>query len=250
MGWWKHPAGCQPGGVACAGNGERREEVTIAATDNRTAEDSTHTFLGWTKHGTAGTEFAEVRIAPSSLRASGVALGTEPVPYRVDYELATGAEFVTTELTLAVTGNGWWRRLGLTRSPEGEWSVRTEHDGDDGLPPPGGDTAAFAGARDPDVELSPLFNTMPVLRHRLHEPGERASVEFVMAWVSLPDLRVHGSRQRYSHLGTVPEGRLVRYESLDNGFSAEVVFDDLGLVLDYPEIGRRIITDAERRQEQ
>ena len=39
---------------------------------------------------------------------------------------------------------------------------------------------------------------MPVRRHRLHEqPG---AVDFAMAWVSLPDLKVHRSEQRYEHL--------------------------------------------------
>ena len=31
---------------------------------------------------------------------------------------------------------------------------------------------------------------------------------------------------------------MVRFESLDDSFLAEIVFDDDGLVLDYPGIGR------------
>ncbi|MFJ5994815.1 putative glycolipid-binding domain-containing protein [Streptomyces sp. NPDC092370] len=39
---------------------------------------------------------------------------------------------------------------------------------------------------------------MPVLRHGLRRtPGER---DFLMAWVSVPDLTVRPSRQTYTHL--------------------------------------------------
>lgn len=206
----------------------------------------THRFLGWAKDEPVGTEFAGVRLSSRSLRAHGFAAGTEPAPYLVDYRLITGEAFVTTELALTVTGNGWWRRLELTRSQAGEWAARTDQAGDAGLPPPGGDTAGFADALDPDLELSPVFNSMPVLRHGLHEEGD--SVEFQMVWVSLPDLRLHPSRQRYSYLGKSADGRVVRFESLDADFVGEIVFDDDGLVVDYPGIGRRILTDAERRQ--
>lgn len=45
------------------------------------------------------------------------------------------------------------------------------------------DAALLDDALDCDLAFSPLTNTMPVLRHRLHrEPGE---VRLVMAWVLL-----------------------------------------------------------------
>jgi hypothetical protein len=93
---------------------------------------------------------------------------------------------------------------------------------------------------DPDLGLSPLFNSMPVLRHGIH-PRE-TSVDFLMVWISVPDLQVHPSPQRYTHLGSAgPDAHRVRFESLANdGFMAEVMFDRDGLVTDYPGIARRI----------
>ena len=80
---------------------------------------------------------------------------------------------------------------------------------------------------------------MPLLREELRE-GHR-SVEFLMAWVSVPDLGVHASPQRYTSLGPLPDQRhLIRYESLDSDFNADITFDSDGLVVDYPGIGRRI----------
>ena len=62
-----------------------------------------------------------------------------------------------------------------------------------------------------------------------------------MAWVALPSLTVTASRQRYVPLGSLPDGgRTIRYESLDSDFSAEVTFDLAGLVIDYPQLGRRV----------
>jgi hypothetical protein len=92
----------------------------------------------------------------------------------------------------------------------------------------------LAGALDCDLGLSPLTNSMPVLRHGLLEPGE--PVELLMAWVAVPELTVHASAQRYVPLG---EG-VVRFESLDGEFTADIEFDADGLVVDYPGIARRL----------
>jgi hypothetical protein len=75
---------------------------------------------------------------------------------------------------------------------------------------------------------------MPVLRHGLL--GSEGSIELVMAWVSVPDLTVVASRQRYTALG----GNVVRFESLDDTFTADLSFDNDGLVVDYPGLARRV----------
>ena len=58
--------------------------------------------------------------------------------------------------------------------------------------------------------------------------------DFVMAWVSLPDLKVHRSGQRYEHLAP---GR-VRFSD-DDGFTADLELDENGLILVYPGLARR-----------
>ncbi len=102
------------------------------------------------------------------------------------------------------------------------------------------DLGGLAGALDVDLGLSPLLNTPPVLRHRLLRGN--GSVDFVMAWVSVPDLGVHRSQQRYSFVRTLDEDRsVVRFESLaDDAFKVDITYDAEGFVLDYPGIGRRI----------
>lgn len=74
--------------------------------------------------------------------------------------------------------------------------------------------------------LSPLTNSMPVLRHRLHEGG--GPIDLLMAWVSVPDLAVYASAQRYTFIRAEPGSRIVRFESLDSSFVADLRFDEDG----------------------
>jgi hypothetical protein len=179
-----------------------------------------------------------VSLGGGVLSATGVAIGTDPVPYRLDYQLTTVDRYVTARLVVRAQGQGWRRALELERAVPGTWSCRTEAEGAPDLAVPGGDLAAVSGALDCDLGLSPLTNSMPVLRHGLHEAG--GSVDFLMAWVSVPDLTVHASRQRYTFVRREPGARIVRFESLDGTFVADISFDHHGVVLDYPGIARHV----------
>ena len=98
--------------------------------------------------------------------------------------------------------------------------------------------AAFKDALDCDLALSPLTNSMPVLRHNLLEGG--GPVELLMAWVSVPDLRVLPSAQRYSFVRREGDLSIIRYESSSRNFIADLSFDQDGLCLAYPGIGRAV----------
>jgi uncharacterized protein len=178
--------------------------------------------VAWTKDDPPGMEFTEVRLSTSALRATGVAISSEPVPYRLDYFLFTDWDFVTAALRVDVIDDNHHKRLELRQLPEGRWQVNGE------------ERRELDEALDCDLGLSPLTNSMPVLRHGLLEASE--PVELLTAWVSVPDLTVHASRQRYTGLG----GRLVRFESLDDTFTADISFDEDGLVVDYPGTARRL----------
>jgi hypothetical protein len=175
--------------------------------------------------------------------AQGVAIGSDPAPYRLEYTLETAESFLTARVTVNVTGDGWGRGLDLRRA-ENEWTAEAEQSGrESGLPAPGGDLDALRDALDPDLGLSPLFNSMPLLRNGLHRGGTE---DFLMVWISVPDLSLHASPQRYTHLSSSKGVHLVRFEATGDGedFVADVQFDDDGLVLDYPGIATRLLTAA------
>ncbi|MGH2953755.1 MAG: putative glycolipid-binding domain-containing protein [Solirubrobacterales bacterium] len=195
---------------------------------------------GWT--GGWRTEAARVELADGALRATGTQLAVDPLPYRLDYRLDASADgFATRSLHVEAAGEGWERRLRLERDPGGEWSADVGGDGELDLPAPGGDTSDLGDALDCDLGFSPLTNSMPVLRHGLHrEPGR---VDFLMAWISVPDLGVHAMNQRYEPVGRGEGGATVRYASVEDGeetFTAELELDADGLVRHYPGLARRI----------
>jgi uncharacterized protein len=190
----------------------------------------------WAKDRPFGAELADVAVRGGTLSASGVALGSEPCPYRLEYRLTTTAGYVTARLVARAEGPGWRRVLVLDRAASGAWSCTTEAEGPLDRPPPGGDLGPLAGALDCDLGLSPLTNSMPVLRHRLHEGG--GPVDVLVAWVAVPELAVYPSRQRYAFVRRGRRARVVRFEALDGDFVADIRFDDQGLVVDYPGLAR------------
>jgi uncharacterized protein len=188
------------------------------------------------------TETAQVELDGAALRARGTQLAIDPRPYRLDYRLdASGEGYLTRSLRIVAAGEGWERRLHLERDPGGEWTAEVGSEGPLDLPAPGGGLPGLGEALDCDLGFSPLTNTMPVLRHGLdREPGQ---VDFVMAWISVPDLGVHALHQRYQHLGATSDGATVRYASVEDGretFTAELELDRDGLVRHYPGLARRV----------
>jgi uncharacterized protein len=167
-------------------------------------------------------ELAQVDLDSGRVQATGVQLGATPEPYRLDYHLDVPADWITRRLDVEAMGAGWRRRLVLEHDGAGAWTC-------DGEPNP-----ALNGALDCDLAFSPLTNVMPIRRHQLHE-GD-GSADFLMAWVSVPDLAVHASPQRYEHVS----GGVVRYVSRDSGFRADLELDADGLVVRYPRLAQRV----------
>jgi uncharacterized protein len=163
-------------------------------------------------------EACEVTLSGDRLQARGVQLGAEPHPYRADYELTTGAQWVTERL-LVRCGE---RSLDLRRAGDGTWSANGEPQ------------AHVANALDCDLAFSPLTNFMPAQRLA------GGPADFVMAWVSLPDLAVLRSEQRYEPI----DGRHVRFIGLADGFTAELELDEDGLVVRYPRLAERVPSGA------
>src|SRR5258707_12375609 len=120
--------------------------------------------IAWVKEDQGGTEVADVLIAHNRLTATGVATGTTPVGYRLNYKLETDYGFTTLGLLVTAHGTGWSRRLDLRRNRRGQGSARAKGEGDTDLPGPGGATATFSEASDCDLGLAPLTNSSPCLR--------------------------------------------------------------------------------------
>jgi hypothetical protein len=150
--------------------------------------------VAWVKDDPFGVEFAEITLGEQQIAAEGVAIAGRPIPYRLDYMLDTAPGYLTSRLWVASRGQGWRRTLDLRRDASGVWTATADEEGRVDLPPAGGDPAAFTGALDCDLGLSPVTNLMPILRHKLIAGGD--PIELTMAWVSVPDLSVRADGQR------------------------------------------------------
>lgn len=198
--------------------------------------------LFWNRRDTAGAEHTLID-ARTGLHARGAALAIDPIPYSARYELRTGPDWLTTAFEVSAEGAGWSRTLRLT-STDGRWRITTAELGDldAALSASGHAGAGLPGTEDPDllfgafdVDLtgSPLTNTLPIRRLDLlkAEPGVAHRVS--VAWVLLPSLEVVQADQIYTALG---DGR-VRFAN--ETFSADLVVDDEGFVVEYPGLARR-----------
>ena len=167
-------------------------------------------------------EHAQVDLGEDGVMATGVQLGVEPDPYVLEYHLDVPSGWITRRLEVEASGAGWRRWLSLEHDGHGRWTADGERLSD------------VDGALDCDLAFSPLTNLMPIRRSALHERA--GSEDFVMAWVSVPDLRVHASPQRYEHV----RPGVVRYVSRDRDFTAELEVDADGLVVRYPRLAERV----------
>jgi hypothetical protein len=154
--------------------------------------------------------------------------------------------------TAVEDGEAWGIRYALTvaeswatssahvvgRSALGDHEVRLDGDGSgawrvDGRPAPD-----LAGCLDVDLEASAFTNALPLRRLRL-DVGQRADAP--AAYVRAPDLRVERLEQRYTRLENEGLHSRYDYESPDFGFAAVLVYDEFGLVLDYPGLAVRVL---------
>jgi hypothetical protein len=88
------------------------------------------------------------------------------------------------------------------------------------------------GCLDIDLESSAVTNALPVHRLALR-PGERGASP--AAWVRAADLAVERLAQDYLSVGN----RNFDYAAPSEDFTARLVYDDAGLVLEYPGIAAR-----------
>jgi len=182
----------------------------------------------WQGAAAPALEIAVVELTRGTFAARGTAIRATPEPCTISYRLETSDRFVTAALSVSAWGTDWSRSLELRRDPGGAWSSSL-----------GSSLPDLDGALDCAIAYCCLTSTMPVLRHGLH--GRVGSVDLLVAWVSLPDLRVRSVRQRYTHLARAGGGAVVRSERNESTrHAADVEFDADGFVMDYPGLGRRV----------
>lgn len=123
------------------------------------------------------------------------------------------------------------------RSASGQHELELETDGDGRWRVGGRPAAHLDGCLDVDLEASCLTNALPV--HRLGlQPGQAADAP--AAYVRAHDLAVERLEQSYTRLEDADAAQRYKYQAPAFDFECELVYDDAGLLLDYPGIGQRV----------
>jgi hypothetical protein len=122
-------------------------------------------------------------------------------------------------------------------SVDGEREASVEADGSGLWRVDGRRAAALDGCLDVDLESSACTNTFPVHRLGLRR-GDSADAP--AAYVRVPDLGVERLEQRYSRVDDEDRGHRYDYAAPRFGFQCRLVYDESGLVVDYPGIATRM----------
>jgi uncharacterized protein len=173
----------------------------------------------------SGFEVAYFQAAPGGWRMDGTTAAVEDgQTWIVSYSIRLDAAWITREARVTARTASGSRETLLACDGEGQWRVE------------GRAAAHLDGCLDVDLESSALTNTLPV--HRLGlAAGARAAVP--AAYVRALGLRAERLEQSYARLPDEAGQQRYRYAAPAFGFTCTLIYDESGLVLDYPGIAVR-----------
>jgi hypothetical protein len=169
-----------------------------------------------------GVEHLVLAERPDGIVAEAVVIGaSDGAAFALRYRVQCDARWRIRTAHVALIGAD--RSVTLASEGAGVWTDGT-----------GAALPALDGALDVDIEATPFTNTLPIRRLGL-ERGK--SAEIVVAYVSVPSLRVTAERQRYTRLD---DGGRFRFEAARGDFTRDIDADEDGLVILYPGLFRRL----------
>src|SRR3712207_2803474 len=181
----------------------------------------------WSAWDAPGLGHLHLEMHNDGVVADGIVIGaTEGRPFRVAYEVRCDV--------------GWRVRAVRVGVPRSEvLGVELLSDGQGNWTRPDGQIVPeLRGCIDVDISVTPFTNTLPIRRLGL-APTESAEVSVV--YIEGAELQAWPERQRYTCLEKGERGGLYRFLSLDGGFTADLLVDADGLVLNYPGLFRRAL---------
>lgn len=143
----------------------------------------------------------------------------------VDYAIIVSQRWLSRSAVLSGRSASGVRELRLEADGAGRWWVN------------GSPTSHLDGCLDVDLESSALTNAFPV--HRLGlKVGQAADAP--AAYVRALDFRVERLEQRYVRLENDRDRERYHYTAPGFGFECQLLYDESGLVIEYPGIAIRV----------
>lgn len=176
----------------------------------------------------AGFEVVFIEHVDDGLRMVGHTTAVEDAqPWLVSYEIRLDHAWITRSTIVSGQSAVGTRSIRLDADGLGHWRV-------DGVAAP-----QLSGCLDVDLESSALTNAFPVHRLRLLDVPVAVPAVYVRAL----DLSMDRLDQTYAHVrnaGGADDETRYDYAAPAFDFTCTLVYDDAGLVLDYPGIATRV----------
>lgn len=183
-------------------------------------------MVTWRGVGADRLEQVRLHVTGARIKAYGriIAAATDDhEAFSASYELVTNDLGVTKRLSVHLLRAGGETQLGISRDGEHNWLVQT---------PDGTTTRSdFNGAEDVDLALSPMFNSLPIRRHRLYQ-GD-AIVDVPVVYLYLPGGAVEAATLHY----TAGADSIGVVSPVAN---STITVDDNGFVVDYAGLATRV----------
>jgi len=180
----------------------------------------------WMPWSQPGLEHLHLSPSNDRIAADSIIIGIEDhIPYRLWYEMVCDTNWKVRELGLILLSNRS-KSIKIRSDGEGHWTTIS-----------GEPVSSLDGCIDVDISVTPFTNTLPIHRLAL-SPGQ--SAELLVVYVTIPEMELKPTRQRYTCLESSAQGGIYRYEGLASGFTAELPVDKDGLVIDYPGLWKRV----------
>ncbi|MBD2756657.1 putative glycolipid-binding domain-containing protein [Spirosoma validum] len=169
-----------------------------------------------------GLEYFILTPAEGGLLADGQLIGMyEGRPYSLHYQIRIDNRWAVREVIIRSDAANDVL-IQLTTNGRGEW-----YDREGNLLP------ELAGCIDVDLTLSPFTNTLPIRRLRfLSEQPQQINV----VYIDLPAGKISSVSQLYIRL----TDDCYRFQQPDSSFSADLPVDADKMVIDYPNLFRRV----------
>jgi uncharacterized protein len=181
----------------------------------------------WLAWDAPGLEHLRLTIHNDGVAADGIVLGlSDGRPFRFAYQVRCDADWRVRAVCAGAPGSER-AVVDVLSDGEGNWTTS------DGRPLP-----ELRGCIDVDISVTPFTNTLPIRRLGL-APME--SAELSVAYFEGAELQAWPEPQRYTCLEKSDERGLYRYLSVEGGFTADLLVDADGLVLDYPGLFKRVL---------
>ena len=180
----------------------------------------------WKPWSEPGLEHLHLQQQDGTILADSFIVGvSNRMPFRLHYEISCDSNWKVKQLGLMLL-SGNRKSTKIQSDGQGHWSTNT-----------GDPVSSLEGCIDVDISATPFTNTLPIRRLELR-PGQ--SAELLVAYVLMPEMDLMTDRQRYTCLELNNGGGLYKYESLESDFSAKLPVDSDGLVIDYPDLFKRV----------